>query len=47
MIKDEMKDSFGYGLLMGLADAIPGVSGGTIALILGLYEKLLNSLEVG
>ena len=46
MIKDDMKDSFGYGLLMGLADAIPGVSGGTIALILGIYEKLLNSLSI-
>jgi putative membrane protein len=29
---------------MGSADAVPGVSGGTIALILGIYERLLASL---
>jgi putative membrane protein len=34
------------GLLMGAADAIPGVSGGTIALIIGLYERLINNLSV-
>ncbi len=33
------------GLLMGGADAIPGVSGGTIALILGLYERFIESLH--
>ena len=31
---------------MGLADAVPGVSGGTIALILGIYDRLLNFLSV-
>ena len=46
MSNDDVKASFGSGLLMGLADAIPGVSGGTIALILGIYEKLLNSLSI-
>jgi len=46
MSNDDVKESFGYGLLMGFADAIPGVSGGTIALILGIYEKLLNSLSI-
>ncbi len=45
MSNDKVKESFGCGLLMGLADAVPGVSGGTIALILGIYEKLLNSLS--
>lgn len=45
MSNDSVKNSFGCGLLMGLADAVPGVSGGTIALILGIYEKLLNSLS--
>lgn len=29
---------------MGAADAIPGVSGGTIALVLGIYERLLASI---
>ena len=30
------------GLMMGAADLIPGISGGTIALITGIYEKLLK-----
>lgn len=38
--------SIGAGLLMGGADAIPGVSGGTIALIIGIYERFINSLGV-
>ena len=33
------------GILMGLADAIPGVSGGTVAFLLGFYKKLVNSLS--
>ncbi|MEM6806309.1 MAG: DUF368 domain-containing protein, partial [Bacteroidota bacterium] len=33
------------GLAMGAANVIPGVSGGTIALITGIYEKLINSLK--
>ncbi|PSQ50565.1 DUF368 domain-containing protein, partial [Halobacteriales archaeon SW_12_67_38] len=28
------------GMFMGAADAVPGVSGGTIALITGIYERL-------
>ncbi len=42
----KLKNTFICGLLMGLADAVPGVSGGTIALILGIYDKLLNYLSV-
>ena len=34
--------TFRNGLLMGMADAVPGVSGGTIALILGIYNKLIS-----
>ena len=30
---------------MGAANVIPGVSGGTIALITGIYEELINSLK--
>ena len=30
---------------MGIADAIPGVSGGTIALLLGIYEELINAIS--
>ncbi|WP_421849745.1 DUF368 domain-containing protein [Marinomonas sp.] len=33
------------GLLMGAADVIPGVSGGTIAFILGVYDRLIRSLS--
>ena len=33
------------GAAMGCADLIPGVSGGTIALITGIYEKLINSIK--
>lgn len=33
------------GMLMGLCDLIPGISGGTIAFITGIYEKLINSLK--
>ncbi|UTW65877.1 DUF368 domain-containing protein [bacterium SCSIO 12643] len=32
------------GLAMGAADVVPGVSGGTIALIAGIYEELINTL---
>jgi len=33
------------GVFMGAADVVPGVSGGTVALITGIYEELLNSLK--
>ena len=33
------------GLLMGVADLVPGVSGGTIALITGIYKELLDSIN--
>jgi putative membrane protein len=33
------------GMLMGAADAVPGVSGGTIAFITGIYEELIYSLK--
>lgn len=33
------------GLGMGAANVIPGVSGGTIALITGIYEELINSIK--
>lgn len=32
------------GCAMGCADAVPGVSGGTIALITGIYERLIEAL---
>lgn len=33
------------GLCMGTADIIPGVSGGTIALITGIYQQLLQAIK--
>ena len=33
------------GMMMGAADIIPGISGGTVALITGIYEKLLKSIN--
>jgi putative membrane protein len=33
------------GLLMGAADIVPGVSGGTMALITGIYEELIRSID--
>lgn len=33
-----------YGLLMGGADIVPGVSGGTVALVLGIYTRLIDSI---
>lgn len=33
------------GIAMGAADIVPGVSGGTIAFITGIYEELINTLK--
>ncbi|MGY0408567.1 MAG: DUF368 domain-containing protein [Polaribacter sp.] len=33
------------GIMMGAADVVPGVSGGTIAFIFGIYEELLSSIS--
>ena len=33
------------GMCMGAADVVPGVSGGTMALILGIYQKLINAIK--
>ena len=35
------------GFLMGSADVVPGVSGGTIALVTGIYERLVASIRAG
>ena len=36
---------FGKGLAMGTADIIPGVSGGTVAFITGIYNHLLSAIS--
>lgn len=33
------------GIAMGAADVVPGVSGGTIAFISGIYEELISSID--
>lgn len=39
--------SVARGFAMGAADIVPGVSGGTIALVLGIYERLIASVSAG
>lgn len=46
--KRSLKDFFGVtlrGMAMGAADVVPGVSGGTIAFITGIYEELIFSIS--
>ena len=38
---------FARGALIGVADLVPGVSGGTVALITGIYERLITNIKVG
>jgi len=35
------------GFFMGMADIVPGVSGGTVALVFGIYERLLDAVRTG
>jgi putative membrane protein len=35
------------GFMMGAADVVPGVSGGTVALVLGIYRRLIGSVRAG
>ena len=30
---------------MGVADVVPGVSGGTIALVMGIYDQLITTIR--
>jgi putative membrane protein len=44
----QLKDYFRltvYGFCMGSANVVPGVSGGTIAFILGVYEELIDAIN--
>jgi len=46
--KRSIKDYLGLtlrGFAMGSADVVPGVSGGTMAFITGIYEELINSIR--
>ncbi|HIE46143.1 MAG TPA: DUF368 domain-containing protein [Flavobacteriaceae bacterium] len=47
-MKRSLKDYFVIGLkglAMGAADVVPGVSGGTIAFISGIYDELIDSID--
>ena len=44
-IMNEHISTFIKGLAMGAANVIPGVSGGTVALVTGIYERLINALK--
>ena len=33
------------GFAMGAADLVPGVSGGTVALLLGIYDRLIGAIR--
>ena len=37
--------NFIRGFCMALADSVPGVSGGTVAFLLGFYDKFIMSLD--
>ncbi|PIN73927.1 DUF368 domain-containing protein [Candidatus Woesearchaeota archaeon CG10_big_fil_rev_8_21_14_0_10_45_16] len=46
--ESSFKETAGFffrGLLMGVADIIPGVSGGTLAFITGIYQRLIHALS--
>src|SRR5699024_5640995 len=34
------------GMAVGVTEAVPGVSGSTVAMILGIYERLIYSLSI-
>lgn len=40
-----MRATILQGIVIGIATVIPGVSGGTMALVMGIYEKLLDSVN--
>lgn len=47
-MKAPIKEYLGFtlkGIAMGVANVIPGVSGGTIALITGIFERLINAIK--
>ncbi len=50
MSRSRLRDIIGVfarGFLMGSADVVPGVSGGTVALVTGIYERLVFAISAG
>ena len=44
-MKSRLYSIFLKGIAMGAADAVPGVSGGTIAFISGIYQELIDTIS--
>lgn len=44
-MKEDIKN-FLSGILIGISNAIPGVSGGTMAVVLNIYDKLIGALNI-
>jgi len=44
-VKSRFYSIFLKGIAMGAADAVPGVSGGTIAFISGIYQELIDTIS--
>lgn len=44
-VVESPKRQLARGMCIGIADLIPGVSGGTIALVLGIYQRLLAAIS--
>ena len=45
MLSNKRSILFIKGMAMGISDLIPGISGGTIALLLGIYRDFIKSLK--
>jgi len=43
----ELPLTFVRGFVMGSADIVPGVSGGTVALVFGIYRRLIDAIRHG
>jgi putative membrane protein len=43
----ELLRTYLRGFAMGSADIVPGVSGGTVALVFGIYRRLIDSIRLG
>lgn len=42
-----LAEQFARGFAMGAADIVPGISGGTVALVTGIYERLIANITAG